>query len=248
MPATPGKRILRQGRSPRPDGGCVRRPRPVRRPRRNPAPGESAKPAGLFPTLTIDQARALALADAGVAESEADLSREALAEDNGIWVYEFRFRAGQTQYEYKLNANTGEIRAKVRESVLSPSASPTEPVMPSIPAGSAPPVETAPQVSAAPGPDQSAAPAATQPPASQPPATTPAPSQSAMYIGMDRAKAIALEHAGLAAAQVRFTQLQTDWEDGRMVYEVEFRQGRTEYEYEIDASTGRILDWDRDED
>jgi len=67
-----------------------------------------------------------------------------------------------------------------------------------------------------------------------------------MYIGMDRAKSIALEHAGLTAGQVRFTHTRMGREDGAVVYEIEFRQGRTEYEYEIDAATGRILDFERD--
>ena len=68
------------------------------------------------------------------------------------------------------------------------------------------------------------------------------------YIGMDRAKAIALEHAGLTAAQVSFTHTRMDRDHGAMVYEIEFRQGRVEYEYEIDAATGRILDHERDAD
>ena len=39
-----------------------------------------------------------------------------------------------------------------------------------------------------------------------------------------------------------------DWVDGRQVYEVELRDGRTEYEFEIDAQTGSILSRDVDYD
>jgi len=185
---------------------------------------------GMVPALTIGQARELALADAGVAEGEADVSREALAEDNGILVYEFRFSTDKARYEYKLNANTGEVRSMVKEVFADSGAETAVPSMPSLPAGSPPPAEADPRPSATPRPVQSAAPG----------------QSDAMYIGMERAKAIALEHAGLAASQVRFTHVRMEWEDGTMVYEVEFRQGQTEYEYEIDAATGRVLDFERD--
>ena len=45
-----------------------------------------------------------------------------------------------------------------------------------------------------------------------------------------------------------FTKAKLDWDDGRQEYEVEFRQGRTEYDYTIDATTGAILESDRDRD
>lgn len=213
-----------------------------------PAESESLAPVGLVPALTIDEARALALADAGVAEEDADVSREALAQDNGVWVYEFRFRAADAQYEYKLNANSGDVRGKVKESFAYPSPEPAESAAPDpAPSPTARPVQTS---QPAPQPTPTPQPPATDPPAPSPePVPTAAPSQPApVYIGMDRAKAIALGHAGLSADQVRFTQAQMDREDGRMVYEIEFRQGQVEYEYEIDATTGQILDWDRDLD
>ena len=37
-------------------------------------------------------------------------------------------------------------------------------------------------------------------------------------------------------------------EDGRVLYEGEMRSGWMEYEFEIDAVTGAILDWDADWD
>ncbi len=196
-------------------------------------PAADAPPVvGLVPSLTIDQARELALAHAGVPESGAEFSREALADDNGIMVYEFRFSTGDARYEYMINANTGEVRGMVKEALVTPGPETAQPVLPTLPAGSesVPPVETAPQPSAAP-------PTSTAPSQAQP---------SAMYIGMDRAKSIALEHAGFTADQVRFTHTRMDRENGAVVYEIEFRQGRTEYEYEIDAATGRVLDVDRD--
>ena len=73
---------------------------------------------------------------------------------------------------------------------------------------------------------------------------------AAASIGEAKAKEIALQHAGLTADQVTFLQLKLDWENGRQVYEVEFRSGGMEYEYNVRASDGAILDsdWDLDDD
>lgn len=66
-------------------------------------------------------------------------------------------------------------------------------------------------------------------------------------ITVDQAKAAALAHAGLSADSVYFEKAELDYDDGVLVYEIEFSAGSVEYEYEIDAQTGDILDheWDR---
>ena len=43
-------------------------------------------------------------------------------------------------------------------------------------------------------------------------------------------------------------ELELDEDDGRWVYELELRDGRTEYECDINAVTGVILDWEVDHD
>lgn len=67
-------------------------------------------------------------------------------------------------------------------------------------------------------------------------------------IGLDRAKEIALEKAGLSASDVTFTEAKPDYDDGRYVYDIEFRRGRTEYSAEILASDGTVISWDIDND
>ena len=64
----------------------------------------------------------------------------------------------------------------------------------------------------------------------------------------DRAKSIALTHAGVSEDQVSGLQVQQDQDDGRLEYEVEFRSGGMEYEYTIDGGTGQILEYDREQD
>ena len=68
------------------------------------------------------------------------------------------------------------------------------------------------------------------------------------YIGLDKAKSIALQQAGVSSSQATFVKVEQDWDDGRMEYEIEFYVGRTEYEFTIDAATGAILDMDVDYD
>lgn len=61
------------------------------------------------------------------------------------------------------------------------------------------------------------------------------------FIGEDAAIDIALKHAGKKRDQVRDLKCELDREKGVMVYEVEFEAGLFDYEYDIEASTGKIL-------
>ena len=59
-----------------------------------------------------------------------------------------------------------------------------------------------------------------------------------------KAKEIALNHAGLTSGEKM--QVKTDRDDGQLVYEITFWSGNVKYEYEILATKGTILDWDKD--
>ncbi len=60
-------------------------------------------------------------------------------------------------------------------------------------------------------------------------------------ITRDKAIATALSHAGLSANEVTELECEYEVERGKQLYEVSFKNGRTEYDYEIDANTGDIL-------
>ena len=68
--------------------------------------------------------------------------------------------------------------------------------------------------------------------------SNPAPSGD---IGHAKAKSIALNHASVDASTVYDMNIKMDVENGAIVYEVEFKSGNKEYDYEIDATTGAIL-------
>ena len=60
-------------------------------------------------------------------------------------------------------------------------------------------------------------------------------------IGYAKAKSIALNHAGVSESKAYDMDIELDDEDGTLVYEIEFKSGNMEYDYEIDAASGAIL-------
>lgn len=68
------------------------------------------------------------------------------------------------------------------------------------------------------------------------------------YITVEQAKNAALNHAGVKAGDAIFVKAGLDWDDGRVHYEVEFYAGNTEYDYDIDATSGAVLSYDREWD
>lgn len=65
-------------------------------------------------------------------------------------------------------------------------------------------------------------------------------------ITLDEAKEIALKKAGLKETEVTFTKAKLEHDDGRRVYKIEFVKDRLEYEAEIDAKTGAVIEWEAD--
>ena len=65
-------------------------------------------------------------------------------------------------------------------------------------------------------------------------------------ISVERAKEIALSHAGLASNQVTFQRIELDFDNGIQKYEIEFYYNYREYSYEIDSNTGNILSYEQD--
>lgn len=151
--------------------------------------------------LAEDQARWIILGHANVAAQQVQRWYMKLDRENGRSVYEAEFTADGYEYEYEIDAATGQVLKNEREQ-LRPAASDTSPT---------------------------AAPAAQD-------------------VGQDQALSIALRHAGVQADQAQQVRVEKGREDGRTVYEVEFTAGGYEYEYEIDASSGRVLSRSKERD
>ena len=136
--------------------------------------------------------------------------------------YEVELKTAWGEFEYIVDAFTGEVLSGPKD-VLNTST--TTPVAPD-PAPAVP--DPTPQI---PG---------TQNPGTQTPAT---PSQS-QDVGREGAKKAALNDAGLSESDVTDWKIERDWDDGRLEYEIEFWCGSTEYEYTVDGHTGFVLEGD----
>ncbi len=177
-------------------------------------------------TITLDEAKAAALADAGLEESAVTFTKQELDVDNGISVYDIEFVTADTEYEYEINAETGAIYSKSRETLTAAEAA----------ASSAAATEAAGTSSATESTGGTTAGTTSE-------ATTSAGTGStatASTITLDEAKAAALADAGLDASSVTFTKGKLDYENGVQVYDIEFYTASTEYEYEINAATGAV--------
>lgn len=83
---------------------------------------------------------------------------------------------------------------------------------------------------------------------------TPAPGQpeagpngARALLTLEEAKAKALEDAKLTVDKVTFTEAKLERDDGRDIYDIEFYTADyKEYDYEIDARTGKVLEMDYD--
>ena len=73
------------------------------------------------------------------------------------------------------------------------------------------------------------------------PAQTQTTTSSAQQISADEAKSIALADAGVTAADVRDLKAELDTDDAVVHYDVDFKVGNTEHDYDIDAHTGAII-------
>ena len=164
--------------------------------------------------IGADAAVNFALVDAGVLPEQARVDRVDFEYEHGRFVYEIEFVAEGVDYEYTIQAYTGEVLEKE-----------TEPVEGYV----APEKET-------PAEESSSAP---EEPVEESSAPEPQP---VSYISVEQAKQTALADAGLSSAT--FTKAKLEKDDGRVIYEIDFYAGNKEYEYDIDAFSGAILDRD----
>lgn len=65
-------------------------------------------------------------------------------------------------------------------------------------------------------------------------------------ISLNKAKTIALSKAGLSEKDGNWDKAKRDIEDGQAVYELEFISGETEYEFEINAKDGKIVEYKKE--
>ena len=66
--------------------------------------------------------------------------------------------------------------------------------------------------------------------------------KQAEYLGVDAAKAIALAAADITESDAAFTTAELEEKNGLSYYEIDFTVGGQEYDYDIDAISGKIIE------
>ena len=171
--------------------------------------------------IPMEEAQKAALKAADIEAADADISATTLGEVAGVTCYKVEFTSGEYVYAYTINAETGDVmEMSSQEQNAQASGTQTEVADPAVPATAQTSGSAQVQTSAA------------------------APAQNATGTGtMDEAAAqkIALEHAGVKAADATITKSKLDYEDGHQVYDIEWYAGGAKYDYEIAADTGEII-------
>ena len=156
---------------------------------------QSAATAASGATITAEDAKAKALAHAGLTADAVTFVTAQLDRDDGRLVYDVEFyTADYKEYDYEIDAVTGEVLDMDYDAEHY---------------------------------------------------QRPSTGSSDSYISKDKAISIALGYvSGAGTGDVRTAKL--DYDDGRAEYEVKIIYNSMEYEFEIDAATGKVLSWDKD--
>ncbi len=166
-----------------------------------------------------DSAKVAALAHAGLKESDVTNMIVKLDRDDGRYVYDVEFLQGNTEYDYEIDAVSGNVLKYDKD------------IEDHVHSGGSTGNTGSGNTGSGTAGGTSGGTAGT----------------TGNYIGEDSAKAAALAHAGFKESDVSNIKIKLDRDDGRYIYEIEFRNGRYEYEYDIDALTGNIIDFDIDD-
>lgn len=206
--------------------------------------------------IGLDQATQVALQNAGFSESEVTLLRGHFDRDDGISTYDIEFRGSDGfDYDYVVSANDGTIIEATREmaellagtqGTQNTTGQQTQENQQNADSGKTETGNSTDKNAATSGNNSSSSSSSSSKPAANSSSGS-TQSQSGL-IGLDKAKSIALENAGLKSSQVTFRHAYQDYDDGIYVYEIEFVSNGLEYNYEIHGTTGRILDKDIDGD
>ncbi len=154
--------------------------------------------------MTVDEVKDIALKDANV--TDATMEDVQLDYEDGVQVYDVDFTSDGIEYDYEINAQTGEIIKRETKVVATTATTTTTDTTTNN--------------------------------------TTSSTTTTTTSITKDKAKTIAMNHAGVTSVS-NYT-IKEDNEDGVKVYEIEFTSGNYEYDYTIRMSDGKILDVDKE--
>ena len=190
--------------------------------------------------ISMDAAQSKALNAANVDAANVESYSAQMGDVGTTTCYEVQFVSDGYAYYYAVNATDGEIvkvtKTPVGEEPIQAQPEQTTDASASQTGEATPSTATGNQNNTA----------TTKPTAGQ---TTTTPAANGQ-ITLEQAKETALKHAGLKADAVTFVKAEQDYENGKLVYEVEFVTNDggkvVEYDYEIEAATGSVVSYDYD--
>lgn len=195
-------------------------------------PGLTAKVIG------EEKAEEIALDDAGVSREDALMQGTMLEYDGGQYVYDVEFASGGTSYDYDILAGDGTIVSSSREALKALEEKEAEKA-----------AEKKAREEAEEAAEKRAREEAEEERETREKEIL-ALKEAGGFITVDEAKAIALsdagyEESGVIMEKARFEKAD---EDDPASYEIEFSAGGLEYEYSVDALTGKILERDMEKE
>lgn len=199
------------------------------------------------------KAKAAAIAKAGVNEADIYKYECELDFDDGLMIYEIEFSCGGYEYDFDINATTGEIIKWNRDNdddYRAPSGGTTggssNNTGSSNTTGSS--NNTGNTGGSTGGNTGGSNAAGTSSSSQNSNGGSTGANTGTKYIGEQKAKSAALSHAGVSADNIREYECELDRDDGIVVYEIEFKSGNYEYSYEINATDGKVLKYEKDFD
>lgn len=185
------------------------------------APVATAAPAPAVtatPYIGADAAAEAALKHSKVSEKDADISSVLLVEQSGMMLYEVCFSTKDVMCEYYLDAYTGRVESWRKTGVSAATAENAVPASGNL------------------------KPAASPEPTASP---VPTPEKNAtVLIGEDEAKALAMSHANISEKDLSSIQCKLELEGLKLIYDIEMKTKLMEYDYEIDAVSGDIVNFE----
>jgi uncharacterized membrane protein YkoI len=148
-------------------------------------------------TITLEKAKEIAINNAGIPTDKVSMLKEEYTTEDGVNKYDIEFFTNDNkEYDYEINANTGEIISYDNELEDFINEDMEEVIKDKI--------------------------------------------------GLDKALDIALQDANLSLNKVEIIKEEYNEDDNTSKYEISFTNNNIEYDYEIDATSGKIIKVDKE--
>lgn len=172
--------------------------------------------------ISLDSAIDIALKDAGVQREDALFyASPSLDKDDEKPHYDIEFKYNDVEYEYEISVNNGAVMKSEKEKIDKKVDEKLNDKKINEPVKEKEEKKT-----------------------SVEPSTSVPVKQDNSYISVEKAKQIALENAGVKSSDAVFKKAYYDSDDLIAHFDIKFIAGGYEYEYEIEASSGKVLEKD----